>query len=393
MRILLIKKGLPGLYGGELEFDYSQTVSFVDINPSINFADKSGMYLMMSGNKNLEVNAVNLTSAEIEVSQIFKNNLLHFVDRSGYRNYSYGEEDDYYYWNSSYYAADDGKSIYTEKIDLKDKKNWLQKFTVNMDKVLNQRFKGIYLVNVRSNDETWINDSKFFAVSDLGIISKISGNDIIVFVNSLNQAEPVENVEISVISTNNQLLLSGKTDKDGVIKFTGIKKNVEGFTPRLITAEKDDDFNFIDLKRSEIETSRFDVGGIFEYTPDYNTFIYSDRNLYRTGDKVNLSAIIRNDKIKVVNELPVIVKVISPTGKVFQEFKKTLNPQGSFELSFDLPGYAQTGEYITEVYSGPKQLLGSYRFSVEDFVPDKIRVNLSSDDKIKYPGETVNVKG
>jgi hypothetical protein len=70
---LLIKKGLPGLYGGELEFDYSQTVSFVDINPSINFADKSGMYLMISGNKNLEVNAVNLTSIEIEASQVFKN--------------------------------------------------------------------------------------------------------------------------------------------------------------------------------------------------------------------------------------------------------------------------------------------------------------------------------
>ena len=388
---LLIKKGLPGLYGGELEFDYSQTVSFIDINPSINFADKSGMYLMMTGNKNLEVNAVNLTSIEIEVSQIFKNNLLHFLNRSGYRNYSY-DDDDYYYWNSTYYAGEDGKSIYTKKIDLKDKKNWLQKFTVNTDSVLHQKYKGIYLVNVRDENKRWISDSKFFAISDLGIISKISGNQIIVFVNSISKAEPVENVEISVISSNNQTLLSGKTNDQGIVKFVDIKKSIEGFIPRLITAGKDDDFNFIDLNRSEIETSRFDVGGIYQYTPDYNTFIYSDRNLYRTGDRVNLSAIVRDDKIKVVNELPIIIKIITPTGKVFQEFKKTLNSQGSFELSFDLPGYTQTGEYVAELYSGPKQLLGSYRFSVEDFVPDKIRVNLSSEDKVKYPGETVNVK-
>lgn len=385
---LLIKKGLPGLYGGELEFDYSQTVSFVKINPSINFADKSGMYLMLSGNKNLEVNAVNLNSVEIEVSQIFKNNLLHFLNRSGYRNYDYSY---YYYWRANYNSGNDGKSIYTEKIDLKDKKNWLQKFTVNVNKALNQRYKGIYLLSVRSDDDRWIKDSKFFAVSDLGIICKKSGDEIIVFVNSLSQTEPVDNVEISVISTNNQILLSGKTNQEGIIKFTGVKKSTEGFTPRLITAEKGDDFNFIDLNRMGVETSRFDVGSRYSYTPDYNTFIYSDRNLYRTGDRVNLSAIVRNDQIKVVNELPIIVKIITPTGKVFEEFKKKLNSEGSFELSFDLPAYAQTGEYVAEVYSGPKQLLGSYRFSVEDFVPDKIRVNVSSDGETKYPGETVNI--
>ena len=384
---LLIKKGLPGLYGGELEFDYSQTVSFVDINPSINFADKSGMYLMMTGNKNLEVNVVNLNSVEVEVSQIFKNNLLHFLDRSGYRDYDY----DYYYWGNNYYAGSDGKSIYTEKIDLKDQKNWLQKFTVNLDKALNQKYKGIYLLSVRSNDDRWISDSKFFAISDLGIICKKSGDEIIVFVNSLSKAEPVNNVEISVISTNNQTLLAGKTNDEGIIKFTGVKKSTEGFDPRLITAEKDDDFNFIDLNRMGVETSRYDVGSIYSYTPDYNTFIYSDRNLYRTGDRVNLSAIVRDDKIKIVDEIPVIVKIITPTGKVSEEFKKKLNAQGSFELSFDLPAYAQTGEYVAEIYSGPKQLLGSYRFSVEDFVPDKIRVNVVSDGTTKYPGETVNI--
>ena len=384
---LLIKKGLPGLYGGELEFDYSQTVSFVDINPSINFADKSGMFLMMTGNKNLEVNAVNLKSVEVEVSQIFKNNLLHFLNRSGYRNYDYN----YYYWGNNYYAGNDGKSIYSEKIDLKDKKNWLQRFTVNLDKALNQKYKGIYLLSVRSNDDRWITDSKFFAISDLGLICKKSGDEIIVFVNSLSKTEPVENVEISVISTNNQTLLSGKTNNEGIIKFTGVKKSTDGFYPRLITAEKDDDFNFIDLNRMGVETSRYDVGSNYSYTPDYNTFIYSDRNLYRTGDRVNLSAIVRNDKIKVVSELPIIVKIITPTGKVFEEFKKKLNHEGSFELTFDLPAYAQTGEYVAEVYSGPKQLLGSYRFSVEDFVPDKIRVNLSCDSKTAYPGETVKI--
>src|SRR5574342_686414 len=105
-----------------------------------------------------------------------------------------------------------------------------------------------------------------------------------------------------------------------------------------------------------VEASRVDVGGIYEYSTDYTAFIYSERNLYRPGDKVNLSTIVRNDKIKVVKDIPIIVKIITPTGKTFSEYKKNLNNEGSFELTFELPDYAQTGESVAEVYSGPNQL-------------------------------------
>ncbi len=67
---------------------------------------------MLGGEKNLQVNAVNINEAEIEVSQIFKNNLLHFLNQ-----YSYGYYDDYYYgYNPSYYAGNFGKKLYTEKV-------------------------------------------------------------------------------------------------------------------------------------------------------------------------------------------------------------------------------------------------------------------------------------
>ncbi len=177
------------------------------------------------------------------------------------------------------------------------------------------------------------------AISDLGIICKKSQDELMVFVNSIATAEPVKDVQIDIISTNNQTILSGKTDDEGIIKFTGVKAKIEGFYPRLITAEKDNDFNYLDLQNTEIETSRFDVGGIYQYSENYNTFIYSERNLYRTGDKINIVGIVRNDKIKIVKDIPIIVKVIAPTGKVFDEFKKTLNDEGSFELSFDIPGF------------------------------------------------------
>lgn len=385
---LKIKKGLPGLYGGTLEYDYEQEVSMVNVEPSINFADKKGKYLMLGGEENLKVNAVNIDEVQVEVSQVYKNNILHFLNQYGYYYYY----DEYYYdYNPEYYVGDFGQTLYEEKVKLQPGQNWLKSFTVNLNKALGQKFKGIFTVSVRSEEERWRNDSKVVAISDLGIISKIAEDQIYVFVNSISGAEPVSGADVSIISTNNQTLLTGKTDGNGVAIFKDVKKNIEGFSPRLVVVEKDEDFNYIDFRETFVESSRFDVGGITQYASDFNVFLYGPRDIYRPGEQVNLSAIVRNDKIQVVKDVPLITKIITPTGKVFEEFKNDLNAQGSFELSFTLPEYAQTGSYSADVYTVSKQIVGSYKFSVEEFVPDKIRVDVKSDKEKTKPGDKVNI--
>lgn len=378
---LFIKKGLPGLYGGKLEFDFEQNVSMVNVSPSINFTDKKGKYLMLGGEKNLRANAVNIDEVEIEVSEVFKNNLIHFLNRFVYYDY------DYSYYNPSYYAGDFGKTLYSKKIKLDENKNWLQSFDINLSEALNQKYKGIYIVNAHSSEDRWLQDSKMLAVSDLAIISKSAANQMMVFVNSIKSAESVSGAMVEVISTNNQVLLAGLTNEDGVVEFNDVMENTEGFYPRLVVVEKDNDFNYIDLNETQIETSRFDVGGRTQYNEDYNTFIYSERNLYRPGETVNLSAIVRGEKMELIGDVPVLIKIINPTGKTFDEFKQELNKQGSFEIDFQLPDYAQTGDYRAEVYTGAKQLIGTWRFSVEEFVPDKIRVMVSGNKENVIPGE------
>lgn len=383
---LKIKKELPGLYGGKLEFEYEQEVSMVNVEPSINFADKKGKYLMLGGEENLKVNAVNIDEVQVEVSQVYKNNILHFLNQYSY--YYYYDEYDYGY-NPNYYVGDYGKSLYSEKMKLSEGQNWLKSFTVNLKKAIEQKYKGIFTVSVRSQEERWRNDSKIVAISDLGIISKMAEDELYVFVNSISSTEAVAGAEVSIISTNNQTLLTAKTGEDGIAVFKNLKKSTEGFYPRLIAVEKDVDFNYIDLRETNVETSRFDVGGLTQYSANFNVFLYSPRNIYRPGEEVQLSAIVRNDKIQVIKDIPLITKIVTPTGKVFEEYKKDLNEQGSFELSFTLPQYSQTGSYSADVYTGDKQLIGSYKFSVEEFVPDKIRVKVMADKEKTEPGDKV----
>ncbi|MEZ4772839.1 MAG: alpha-2-macroglobulin [Bacteroidia bacterium] len=389
-----IKSGLPGLYGGTLENDFTQNIVLADLEPRLRFADKYGTYLLRSGLKNINVEGTNVSNAKMRVYQVFKNNLLFFFyNNYSYSNrfYSYYRENDYD--DASYYDVDYyGKSLYEADIDFEDARNKRQSHTINLESALNNRFKGIYIVEVRSEDDYWMQDAKIVSVSDLGLIARHSANELLVFVNSLKTAEPVAGVNISLISANNQTLVSGTTDAEGIVRFPNLRKDAEGFEPRMVTAELGEDFNFVDLMATQVETSRYDVGGKFVADDNYDAFIYSDRNIFRPGETAHLSAVLRTASLETVTDVPVNIKVISPTGKTLESYQKKLNEQGSFELAVDIPSFAQTGQYVAELYTGSDKFLSSYRFSVEEFVPDKIRVNLAADKQTLEPGTPLKIE-
>ena len=66
---------------------------------------------MLPGQRNLELSAVNIPGADIEVSQIYKNNVLYFL-----KNYNYYSSYDYYdYYYTPYYDVENyGHSLRSE---------------------------------------------------------------------------------------------------------------------------------------------------------------------------------------------------------------------------------------------------------------------------------------
>lgn len=389
---LVVKKGLPGLYGGTLSDEFAQDVVIADLEPSLKFSDKQGTYLMRGGQENLAVEGVNVKKARLEVYQVYKNNLLFFFYNNwSYQNLFYYDYEDYYDEGQDYYVENYGKQLFSEELEFGDGENQRLMESVNLNRVLNERFKGVYVVQVRSDQDYWMRDAKIVAISDMGLIAKYSGSDFMVFVNSIKTAQPVEGATVSLISSNNQTLITGTTNPEGFVRFENVMKDVEGFDPRMVTVEKGDDFNFADMSATQVETSRYDVGGKFIEPGSYDAFVYSDRNIYRPGETAYLSSILRDRDMGTVRNVPITVKVKNPRGDTFDEYQKTLNEQGSFELAVKLPDFAQTGQYVAELYTGSDKFLASYRFSVEEFVPDKIRVNLNTDKESVRGGQTVNI--
>lgn len=381
---LILAKGMAGLFGGELREEFRQMVSFVDIAPSVNFADRRGRYLLRGGARNLEVRAVNVDALEISTHEVFANNVLHFLNQHRW----YDADDDY---NPSYYVGDFGRALYTETVDVSTGRNWLGSHTINVDRLLGKKRSGIYVVEVSSSEDRWIQDSKIIALSDLGLIARMGDAQVTVFVNSIATARPLRGVEVTVLSSNNQTLLRGSTDADGVVTFTDVAQNTEGFTPRLITATSGDDFNFLDLEDARVETSRYDVGGLSQPSREYVSFLYSARDLYRPGESAAISGIVRTEDLRTVADVPVLLKIVSPRGRAFREYKLVLNREGSFEQQVDFPGYALTGPYKVELYTGGERLIGTTSINLEEFVPDKIRVRLAPGNTNLRPGDEFRI--
>lgn len=384
---LSVEKGLPGLYGGVLENAFTEYLTASDVKPLLRFSDKQGIYLMRGGEENLKFETVNLKEVEVTVEEVFQNNMLFFFnnnynyDRYRYDN-SYGDEEP-----SEYSVGDYGKEIYTEEIRFAENKNTFQYATINLHKAINQRFRGIYVVSVRSDEDYYVRDAKIISFSDIGLIAKKSGNDLLVFANSIKTTQALPNVTVQIVSANNQTLSTVTTDAQGIAKVENLYKEPMDFSPRLLYASLGDDFNYLDMQASEVGTSRYEVGGKYVGTDDFDAFLYADRNIYRPGETIHLSGIVRNNQFGIVKDLPVQVKVITPVGKVFHEFQKTLNEQGSFDLDIETPEFAGTGPYTAELSSANGKFIQSYRFNIEEFAPDKIRATVDCDETGEAGGE------
>jgi uncharacterized protein YfaS (alpha-2-macroglobulin family) len=252
-------------------------------------------------------------------------------------------------------------------------------------------YKGFYLIEIAKTDESWKSTSKLVSLSDIGMIVKRSENELI---------KPVSGVQINLISTNNQTMASLKTDGDGLARFYNYADLCKKFSLKLITAEQGDDFNFINLADYQVETSRFEVSGKSDIRGMYDAFLYGDRNLYRPGEKIYISGIIRNLTNALPENMPVKVKIYDPRGYIITEVQRKLNEQGSFEINYQSLATAQTGEYRFDLLTGDGIFLTSYKVSVEDFVPDRLRVTLKTSkdtvkigQKVQYDFTAVNFFG
>ncbi len=388
---ITIKKEIEGAFGGKLKADFTEMVYFGELTPSIKFANTKGIYLSSKGYKNLALNLVNVANVNVTVVKVYENNILQLLNKGNRWSYDYDYESDEYYEYQYFDTYNLGDTVFNKSYQTKNlpKNNAVSILNLDFSDRLKD-YNGLYVITVSNDEQRWLRSSKMLSLSDIGLIVKSEENKMYVFANSIKNATPISGAKISFVSTNNQQVHTLTTNSEGVAVFDDLKNKAKGFNIGMVTAKAGDDFNFIWLPQNRIETSRFDVGGRSANSTGLNAWLYAERNLYRPGETIKTSAVVRNEDRSVPNEMPLKFKLTMPNGKTFGTKRKITNEQGSCETEFDIPHTAITGNYTLELLTGNDVVLQYYNFSIEDFMPDRIKNVLKlNQEKYKIDDELI----
>jgi alpha-2-macroglobulin len=393
--ILTLNEQIRGVLGAKLTEEVKKDLYFGEMPANIQFANKKAVYLSAKGAKNVGVNIVNVPKVSVKISKIYENNILAFLRSSRWEDYNYNEETEISTPNGFNYGTDD-ENLYSDIIvDKTIETSNLSKIggmsALNLAIPESNNFRGIYLVTVGSKDEQYLSATKLVSISDIGLITKKSKNELWVFANSIRTAEPLSGVEISLISTNNQNVITAKTDGNGMAKFEQLDTKAPNFKMGMITAKTPEDFNYLALSDTEVETSRFEVDGKRDNSSELEAFIYGDRDIYRPGETIHYNTVVRTQNWKTASSIPLKIKILMPNGRELSVFRKNTNGQGAVETSLTLDKAAVTGTYSLEVFNGNDVLLSSKNISVEEFMPDRIKVEPKIDKEFYKTGQTINM--
>ncbi len=382
-----ISRGIRAIDGSELRRDFSGAVTLLNANiePQVDFVG-GGFYLTRSGNLNVGISTINVDKVVLEIEEVFANNLPYLLSTN-----DLGEAGRHYDWVYNMEAM--GRTVHEEQISIANRPNDEVITPLNMKSYLDAERHGIYRVSARVSDRRWNMASKWVVATDLGMLVKKSGDELMVWVNSLSTLDPVANAALTLMSRNNQNLGEARTNGDGLAVFKNYDSSGDGLEPYLVTAMAGKDMSFVEITRRLIATTDFDVAGAAFLAGGLEGFVYFERDIYRPGETAHIAAIVRGPNAAVPESFPLRIIVTGPDEKILTEQRKTPNEQGAFEISLPIPDYALTGRYNVSLLIGEEEEIGHGRFSVEEFIPDRMKVTLKADRIDYFPGEdaTINV--
>lgn len=251
---------------------------------------------------------------------------------------------------------------------------------------------GVYIIAARAaaktGNESQATATQWFIVSDLGL-STLSGDDgLHAFVRSLATAEPAAGVNVRLVARNNEVLGTAKTDASGYARFdVGLTRGEGGLAPALLIAETGQDYAFLDLATAAFDLTDRGVKG--RETPGaLDAFLYSDRGVYRPGENVYLTGLVRDAANKAA-ALPVTLIITRPDGVEHRRIALTEHELGGRTTTLALAPTAMTGTWRAKLHTDPKaEPLAQVSFLVEDFQPERLDLTLEAETKSLAPEET-----
>jgi uncharacterized protein YfaS (alpha-2-macroglobulin family) len=392
-----IAKGLPGVDDAVLDQPYSTSVNFPDLNPKLAF-QSDGMFLSATGYRTLAIESVNVPDALVAVDRIYRNNIFHLLaNEYWYPHHGrYYRSDDYSDEGDDGGDGDDavsvspvshtmGDAIARKKIKLRDVHNRKSITTVSLAPFVDTREPGLYRV-ILAGRPPLEQQVRWILITDLGIVAKRGTDDLLIWLSSFKDLGAIDGATVTLVSDQNQVLASGRTDARGIWQWHDMAKLAKTKKqPFMVTVQRGNDFSFLVFGKTEVDLSPFDIAGDTIPKDGYSAFVYGERDIYRPGETVEGVAVVRTRALEAPPQMPLVVKHHDADSER-ESFRINSGESGIAPFKLSLPPYARTGRHRLDVIAG-KDVVGTYNFQVEEFVPDRIKVEVKSKKPHAGPGD------
>ena len=384
-----VRQGLPSLVGEDLLKSSDLTVYVRDRSPSVRFASKAYV-LPKFGQRGLPLVSVNSKAAEFQILRIGDRNVLNTVVDGQFQS-NLGTYD------ANQLAQKDGAEIYKGVLEINSTLNEDVKTALPVQKLLPDMKPGLYVIRAWPKDGKYganRSASQWFIISDLGLASLRAQDGVHGFVRSITTAAPLKGVLVRLIAKNNEVLGTGVSDDKGVVRFHGNLLNGKGGNApaMMVATSSEGDYGFVDLTKPAFDLTDRGVGG--RLAPQaLDGFVFTERGVYRPGEEVQLTALLRDQTGNSVVGMPLTLIITRPDGK--EHKRVTLADQGAGGRSFSLPliATAMTGTWRVNLYGDTKQAaVGSTSFLVEDYVPERMELVLKKQTEIWAANQPAEVK-
>ena len=188
------------------------------------------------------------------------------------------------------------------------------------------------------------------------------------------------------------MLATKTTGPDGRVDFDpGLSRGKGGSAPGLLVATLGDDYNFLNLAQNAFDLTDRGVGGR-DAPAGLDAFLYTERGVYRSGETVFATALLRDAKGVAKPGLPLTLVVKRPDGVEYK--RATVADEGLGGRAFAvplLPGSAP-GKWTIQAYADPKgDAIGEVQFLLEDYIPERLDFTLHPAKPFIDPGEPVEL--
>jgi uncharacterized protein YfaS (alpha-2-macroglobulin family) len=388
---LKISGELTASDGSVLGKELEQKVYTGALDPAVGFASQ-GSVLPARESRGLPIVSINVPEVDVEFLRVREKSLPQF-----FREYQRGGRRSGWDLDSEY---DDNapisklaEPVFANRFAIEGKPNERVVTYLPIQDVEQLQEPGLYFaVMKRTGLFKGEYETTFFTVSDIGLHIRAYKDKLFVHTASLQEGGGISGVELRVLDKNGDDALKGQTDRNGnaMLPYTLDAQHV-------LIARRGSDVSMLPFNQPALDLSEFAVSG--REPAWFDVFAWSGRDLYRPGEIVRISALLRDNDGKPVatkgkKAQALFVRLKQPDGKPFVESRVEAGMQGYYSFEKLIPVEAPTGRWQVEFRTDPAsaEAVQGMDLRIEEFLPERMKLDLAVTDPVLKPGQPFTLR-